>query len=850
MFLECFPPLEARWRPVTESRLRADLCDGPGRAAAARSTSPSAGPRACGPARSSSTSRPAASRPATARTCASTPCIETLRLGVPPRLLASYYLDGGRLQEEVVTEAVLRSALERVVEGAEAIVELRHQGRAPVLRPGAAVPLVPAADHLRRGQPLARAPDEEAAAPRTAGSRAAGRPVPSTPMAPPKPTKTAHPARRREGRGPRPTAAPRWRWCRCPRPTSRRAARRPPALRRRRVGPLRAHAGDRPPDLRAALRHAGTASSGRASSTSPPRRRAARVQPRRRHPVRRPGDHARHRDRARPARLRPGRRDLQAAARWSARCGRGSAACSPTRTTPTASSASSSSSPSCSPRAPRARARPTASATSCAASAAAASCRSRCGPACRSSRSRWSAPRRPCRSSGRARSWPSCSASRTCPITANMLAFGPLGPLGAALPLPAKIKIRVLDAGALRRRARPAAVLAQPDHGRVRAHPAADPGGALRHAPRSAARSGSGERRWASASSSPGSATFWGGRVAQALEADPTVDVIVGLDRYEPTVQLERTEYVRSDESYSILARIVKAARIDTIVHTFLAVDSTQMASRTIHEINVIGTMNLFAAASAPGSTVRNVVVKSSTLVYGASPEGPGVVLRGDPPRRAAQEHGGAQPPRGRGLRPRLRRRQPARHRGDAAVLQRARPRHHHAAGQGPRAAVRAVRCSATTRASSSSTRPTWCGRSSSCSTTRCRASTTSPATACSRGARWPPSAASAPSRCRRSASASSPAPLRRFGVELPPELLDLLRHGRGVDNRRLKRAGFDYRFTSAGTVADFVEALRIRKTVGERSPATSTSATSSSSSATPPPSSATTPSPGERWAW
>jgi UDP-glucose 4-epimerase len=61
--------------------------------------------------------------------------------------------------------------------------------------------------------------------------------------------------------------------------------------------------------------------------------------------------------------------------------------------------------------------------------------------------------------------------------------------------------------------------------------------------------------------------------------------------------------------------------------------------------------------------------------------------------------------------------------------------------------------------------------------------------------------------------------PLGRIGIELPPELLDLLRHGRGVDNRRLKRAGFDYRFTSAGTVADFVEALRIRRTVGETSP-------------------------------
>ena len=47
------------------------------------------------------------------------------------------------------------------------------------------------------------------------------------------------------------------------------------------------------------------------------------------------------------------------------------------------------------------------------------------------------------------------------------------------------------------------------------------------------------------------------------------------------------------------------------------------MSSRTMHEINVIGTMNLFAAASAPGSTVRDVVVKSSTLVYGASPKDP-----------------------------------------------------------------------------------------------------------------------------------------------------------------------------------------------------------------------------------
>ena len=33
-----------------------------------------------------------------------------------------------------------------------------------------------------------------------------------------------------------------------------------------------------------------------------------------------------------------------------------------------------------------------------------------------------------------------------------------------------------------------------------------------------------------------GLATFWGGLVAQRLEDDPGVDVIVGLDTREPTI--------------------------------------------------------------------------------------------------------------------------------------------------------------------------------------------------------------------------------------------------------------------------------------------------------------------------
>jgi UDP-glucose 4-epimerase len=61
--------------------------------------------------------------------------------------------------------------------------------------------------------------------------------------------------------------------------------------------------------------------------------------------------------------------------------------------------------------------------------------------------------------------------------------------------------------------------------------------------------------------------------------------------------------------------------------------------------------------------------------------------------------------------------------------------------------------------------------------------------------------------------------PLLRLGVPLAPEMLDLLRHGRGVDTRRLKEAGFRFEHTSAGAVEAFAQALRLHSTVGDHEP-------------------------------
>ena len=46
----------------------------------------------------------------------------------------------------------------------------------------------------------------------------------------------------------------------------------------------------------------------------------------------------------------------------------------------------------------------------------------------------------------------------------------------------------------------------------------------------------------------------------------------------------------------------------------------------------------------------------------------------------------------------------------------------------------------------------------------------------------------------------------------------EILDHG--LDSGRLKQAGFQYRCTSPGAVQSFAEALRLRRTIGERRPA------------------------------
>jgi hypothetical protein len=162
-FQECFPPLRRGWIPVTESRIRAEVLDG--RVVLAGKVDLSLG-RARG--------TTAGKVLLDLKTGGFSPrhlddlrlyaLIETLRLGTPPRMLAGYYLDEGRLHPEVVTEGLLTAAVRRTVDGAARIAALLHGGDPPVLRPGPPCRWCPALDGCDVGRAHLGQLDDDAGA--------------------------------------------------------------------------------------------------------------------------------------------------------------------------------------------------------------------------------------------------------------------------------------------------------------------------------------------------------------------------------------------------------------------------------------------------------------------------------------------------------------------------------------------------------------------------------------------------------------------------------------------------------------------------------------------------------------
>ena len=120
-----------------------------------------------------------------------------------------------------------------------------------------------------------------------------------------------------------------------------------------------------------------------------------------------------------------------------------------------------------------------------------------------------------------------------------------------------------------------------------------------------------------------GIASHWGSELARRLEADPSIDFIAGIDTAEPTGDLERTEFIEADIRNPVLARILPITEPDTVVHCgILWYPEPGKSARALHDINVIGTLQLLAACEK-SPTLRSLVVRSSAAIYGCEGAAP-----------------------------------------------------------------------------------------------------------------------------------------------------------------------------------------------------------------------------------
>ena len=131
-----------------------------------------------------------------------------------------------------------------------------------------------------------------------------------------------------------------------------------------------------------------------------------------------------------------------------------------------------------------------------------------------------------------------------------------------------------------------------------------------------------------------GVSSFLGLRLAKRLENDGSVEHLVGVDLQEPPIPVEGMEFVRVDIRNPLIARVLEATKVDTLVHMNVSSTPRRVGGRSqMKENNVIGTMQLLAAAQR-AERINQVIMKSSTAVYGYGAREPSILAEDDAARQ------------------------------------------------------------------------------------------------------------------------------------------------------------------------------------------------------------------------
>lgn len=115
----------------------------------------------------------------------------------------------------------------------------------------------------------------------------------------------------------------------------------------------------------------------------------------------------------------------------------------------------------------------------------------------------------------------------------------------------------------------------------------------------------------------------WGAVAARRLMLDPAVETVIGLDLRRPEEGLELDEFIEADIRSPVLSRLLPGTEVDTIVHCgILWYPEPGRPARVLHDVNVIGTLQLLAACERT-PTLETLVVRGSAAIYGSEPASP-----------------------------------------------------------------------------------------------------------------------------------------------------------------------------------------------------------------------------------
>jgi hypothetical protein len=158
-FFECFPPLKPQWRPTLEGRLRAELFDG-------RIVLGGTYDLSLGSAQGTTAGKVIVDfktggfSPAHVDEMRYYALLDTLKVGTPPRMVATYYLESGQPHPEPVTVDLLDAAVARTIDGVRRMASLRAEPDAARKRTGPACRWCTLRVECDEGQAYLRAGDE------------------------------------------------------------------------------------------------------------------------------------------------------------------------------------------------------------------------------------------------------------------------------------------------------------------------------------------------------------------------------------------------------------------------------------------------------------------------------------------------------------------------------------------------------------------------------------------------------------------------------------------------------------------------------------------------------------------